>query len=211
MTALPQGRQCVCRAVSAGRGEWHGPSAKRQNGGPGAQQPSLLCDTPASLSPWAPSAAPSLAYFLSSALLACPPPAASSQLPTQTKPCHSGQSPEPGVAHVSCSAEVWEPRTVLLVGPRKRAGWVCRRGVGKAELVCAPPYSWSCNLPGPPGPRTPLLAVWAGTGYGCGQSGGCPKGDPREGPGREGTVPRSRVMSQAAPESSDSPHPFKVK
>lgn len=65
-------------------------------------------------------------------------------------------------------------------------------GSGEDRLVCAPPDSWSCNLPRPPGPRTPLFSsvdrhwvcLWAEWG---------PR---RDGGGRE--------------DSGDFPHPLKV-
>lgn len=78
---------------------------------------------------------------------------------------------------MSCPTEIQEPST-RLVGWSQEEGWggllevamstsagcllslsrslvasslCCRIGAGRADLVCAPPYSWSCSLPRPPG------------------------------------------------------------
>lgn len=168
MDTFPQGSQLVCTAVGAGRGEWHGPSPKRQNRGTGAQHPSLLpilllsvLGLPPLLPPW-PISSPLLLSF------AHRPPFVSRQLAIQSLAAQEDRAESlkwlmcPAPQRSKSQAPDW------LVGPRMRAGWVCWRqvgmstsagsllslsrslaasrlccriGVGRADLVCAPPYS----------------------------------------------------------------------
>lgn len=119
---------------------------------------------------------PGLFPLLFCSPLLTPHPPVSSQLATQSLAAQE-DSGEPEVAHVSFPPEIQEPST-RLVGWSQEEGWVgllevgmstsvgcflsfsrslvdsshCYRiGVGRADLVCAPPYSWSCSLPRPPG------------------------------------------------------------
>lgn len=103
-------------------------------------------------------------------LPACPWPA------PHPKPCFWG------------GVRAWDLRWLLCAAPLRSgsqapAGWVFGRWAG--------PQSWLQDGGGEgragvsptrlyPGPcvQNPHSAVWTGTGYACGQHGGCPRGDP---------------------------------
>lgn len=94
VTRHPRGEVTAAPSAAsqcAAWGEWRGPSAKRQNGGTAPRTPASAASPSC---PWAPSSAPSLAYFLlSSALLCSPSPVSLPARPwpaPHPKPCFWG-------------------------------------------------------------------------------------------------------------------------